>query len=503
MFYRNEVLLKDVKRYKLSYTSFASGMNTEVDENLLPHKQAKLVFNYASKNGALKTGHGFRSLTLPWEYPEYAETDYRVMQEYTNEGITNLWHYRYYNQTQNKRNHLILYTISTGQVCFWYVTGMFENSNLVPNVTFTSVPVGINYRLNGQDKLILCSATDGMYVLDQQATIQHFEDAPKLVSMCLHYERLFAITEGERIELVFSANLDPTCWDYTLDDAGFIQMIDERGSMCSVISFNDYVYVFRDYGVARVSAYGAQEEFSVSQLFVSSVKIYGGTVTSCGDRVMFLAKDGIHVFDGSSTTKLVLGIETLFEDVDNENARGLFYNGKYYLACKLNYDDGESIGCEAYSGGYVNNTLIEYDLKTGEVSLTRGVDIKNMISLEEGEISRLIACFNGEHKTKIGELTNDGKVFGTALPKVWISPYSNLGYPNKTKQIREVVLKSKYDCNIKIRTDAEEKTYAVKGSEVTQRVKTNVKGELVEISFITNGADAEISAPEIVLGITS
>ena len=129
-----------------------------------------------------------------------------------------------------------------------------------------------------------------------------------------------------------------------------------------VVSFNDYVYVFRDFGVARVSAYGDQTNFSVSQLFISSAKIYGNSVCVCGDRIMFLSRDGIMSFDGYTTQKLNLGIESLLINVTNENCSSLYYNGKYYLALKLNFDDGEQIGCESYNEGYINNAIIEVDL---------------------------------------------------------------------------------------------------------------------------------------------
>ena len=498
MFYGNKIKTKSVKKYKISYTSFASGMNTETDDNLLPHKQAKLVYNYSIKDGALKTGMGFKELTLPNEYPELGD---RVIQIYQGKDISNLWHFRYYDNLVGERRHKIMYTTTDGDLCYFDVFHYVIESFKVTNIDlFTSVPVAINYRLNGEDCMIFSSPTDPMVVFTQNHLTETYEEAPKLVSVCIHYERLFAITEGERNTLVFSANMDPTSWDYNLDNAGFIQMVDERGSMCALVSFNDYVYVFRDYGVARVSAYGSLEDFSVSQLFVSSVKIYGGTVCACEDRIMFLAKDGLHYFGGYSTTKLNLGIDSLFKDVENEFASATFHNGKYYLACRLNFDDNVQIGCEV-NDDYKNNALIEYDLKSGELNIMRGVDINKIISLDEGNVSKLVACFYGEYSNKMGELTYDGKVFGNSVKSVWTSPNSNLGYPDKLKQIKEVFIQSKYDSKILIKTDVEQKEYDVKGSNCTQRIKTNVRGEYVQISFVSENGEAEISSPELVLTV--
>ena len=189
----------------------------------------------------------------------------------------------------------------------------------------------------------------------------------------------------------------------------------------------------------------------------------------------------------------------MFEGLENENASACFHNGKYYLACKLNFPDSEVIGCE--SGSFVNNALIEYDLKSGEINVLRGVDINKMISLEEGEVSKLVACFNGSYANKMGELTHDGKIFGSNLKSVWTSPNSNLGYSGKQKCIKEIYLKSEHDCKINVKSDYEEKTYNVKGKSGTQRIKTNARGEYVQISFITENALAEISCPEVVLSV--
>ena len=69
MFYSNKVKTKATKNYKITYSSFASGMNTEVDDNLLPHKQGKVVYNYEVKNGALKTGLGLKNLRFQTLFP--------------------------------------------------------------------------------------------------------------------------------------------------------------------------------------------------------------------------------------------------------------------------------------------------------------------------------------------------------------------------------------------------------------------------------------------------
>ncbi len=502
MFYYKALLKKNVTEYKITFSSFASGMNSEIDEGILPYKYAKSCFNYRIVNGALKDGIGFEPLTLPKNMDD-PQNERQVIME-TSQKVERLWLYRDFDQEENVAEYKILY-YNRGEIRWIPLYGQSMYTFIIPSVIYnTSIPNAVNYRLDGKDYMIFSSPTDGMWRYNSNEMAQRIEDGPCIVSMCLHYERLFAIIEnGERNRLSFSANLDPTNFNVSLDEGGFIDMQDDRGRLLKVVSFNDYVYVFREFGVARVSAYGDQTSFSVSQLFASSSKIYANSVCVCGDIIMLLTRDGLYSFNGSTTSKVTLGIETLFEGIKNEQCASIYHNGKYYLALKLNFNDGEKIGCENYSGGYVNNAIIELDLKTGDISITRGIDICDMLVIDDGVICKLIACFHGEHEKDIAQMTTDGKFFDTPLKKCWVSPKSNLGYPTQVKRIKEVFVKTKSPCYVKIATENKTKIFSLKGSNITQRIKANVFGEQVEVSFISQDSDTDISCPYITMGVTS
>lgn len=500
MFYFGPKLKKNVKLAKVNFTNFESTMNTEVDEALLPYKSAKISYNFNVKNGALKNGYGFKPLCLPgWK----KDPEREIMLPGT--PIKKVWHYKYYHKEDKTNYDEILFLCENGDLytCLLVSDSPFTTC-IKEGLNFNSLPTAVNYRLNSNDTLLISSDTDGMFKYIKYDNVYKVEDAPHIESMCLHYERLFAVAGGERNRLAYSANLDPTDWKEDLSSGGFIEMQDERGALNKVISFNDYVYVFRDYGVARVSAYGDQTEFSCSQLFKSSVKLYGETVTLCGNKVLLLARNGIHSFDGYSTSKLNLGIDKLFEGVDNDNAVGLYYHNKFFLACKLNFEDGEKVGCENYAGGYKNNALIVLDLSNNDLSITRGVDICSLALIDDGSFSKVVASFNGEHSTKLGELTEDGEVFGEVLPKKWVSPKSNMGYPTKVKHIKECLIKTTSPCKICIKTDKQKKEFKVAGKPISQRVKLGIVGEQIEVGFeVTQKGETEISCPQIIVGITN
>lgn len=499
MIYDNKLLLKRSSTYKLSLSTFKYGINTETDENSLPYRYAKLSYNYSFKRGSLQTGLGFEALTFPEDYTYETEREMQFLSTPTQ--IKRVWLYPFYNNILKEKNHVFLVNYDDK---VYYAAIVAYNpffTNIESELTFTSDPNAIYYNIDGEDVMLITSAIDGMYVFHPTIPSSLDTEAPKLISMCRHYERIFGIEEGKRNKLVFSANLDPTNWDMEVD-AGYIELIDDKGGLERVLSFNDYVYIFKEYGISRLSAYGDQAEFNISSLYVSSGKIYGNSVCACGDRIMFLSRDGIYAFNGNSTTKISINIESLLQNINNENCCSAYHNGKYYLGCKLNYNDEKEIGCESYEDGYINNTLIELDLKSGEINLLRGVDLRSLCSIEYGFINKLVAAFNNEHKAKLGQLTTDGKIFGTILKKVWTSPNTNLGYPNKIKKIKSFSLISKYDCKIIVKTDKESREFDIKGKESTTTIQPNITGEMFQFTIETNSAYAEIAVPEITIGVS-
>lgn len=489
MFYRKKLLTKTSKTYKLSYTAFSAGMNSEIDENLLPHKYAIMTYNYKIKDGKLSSGHGFKPAQLPLD----GCVGERELSLGLQNNLTALHHFKDYDYENKKDLDRLIFFDQDSKKLFWaeiesvdpYVYPLFSTP-------YNSVPTMVNYRYNGNDSMLISSPDDALRVFKRGATAEEIVGGPKIISMCRHYERIFAILEGEKISLAFSANLDPTNWNFEIDEGGFIDFVDERGKLEKVVSFNDYVYVFREHGISRVTAYGDQSEFSVNHIYTSSSKIYGQSVAVCGEIIMFLANDGVYAFDGLNVKKIELGFEKYLSRRNNL-AVGAFHRGKYYVACQALFD-GDT---DEFKN---NNILIEIDASTFEVNLTKGMDINSMLALKFKNVEKLLVTFGTYNTGMIGELTDDGVVIDKDLQKIWLSPKSNLGYPNQIKIIREMRLLSKYDCEIEVITDKQRKTFVVKGKDITQRIKMNVRGELVQIAFKSNG-QADISMPELIVSV--
>ncbi len=500
MFYNKKLVTKKVNWKKLSFSSFQNGINTEHDEHLTPIHYSRRTYNFNFQNGALKTGLGVSDLNV--NHSLYNASLNKTLLQPLGVAVLKTWLFYYYDENTSRYEVTLLLYGSDKKIYFNILNANGAGFAAISGFTLEEVPNVITYKLNGKDVIIFTNKTDGMFVWNfDMVTPYKVNDAPNIMSMCVHAERLFSTVSEARSEVWFSDDLDPTNWSVSLNDAGFIQMADERGPLNKVISLNDYVYVFREYGISRIAAWGNQKDFSVTNLFFSNSKIYEKTVCACGDNIFFLAKDGIYVFDGLNATKLNLDIENLM--VPTENAHGAFHNGKYYLAMRMNFHDGLTIGSEQYDTQETqnNNVLLELNVKTGAISLLRGANIVAMTSINHTLFSKLVVCLKSQIYVRMGQLDENGSLFEVPTPKFWLSPETDLGNPIELKLLKELHVHNHQPFTFTVTTENETRSFGVPASGMgITKVKLGMKAKVFSFAFSTNQASATISNPQLVFG---
>ncbi len=447
---------------QINIESFSAGMNTSKDASLTNLSEAISVENFAFNDGALKNGIGFEDLVESLgQNTEILKRDLEMIN-----GFERVFHFYKYNQETNSREDKLLLLGSDMQL---YYINLFDESKQLKTlrgITFTSLPSAVRYRLNGEDVIILSSETDNMVVWDGVNEPYIVLDAPKISSMTIHYERLFATVDGEKNAVWFSDDLDPTNWSLSLDEAGFIELIDERGALLKVVSFLDYVYIFREYGISRLTAYADQQTFAVSNLFVSSGKIYSNSVCVCGDRILFLAEDGLYSFDGVSTHKILENISNNLTR-DNSSACACYHNGYYHLACNFAFHDEneESSGLNAV-------VTIEIDgMKLANIS--RGVKIKYLCTIENIGVVAL-AFDETKNAFLLTKLCKNASFFGKPLEKVWISPTTKLGFGQTKKTLRKIYIETTGEVSLFVYCDEKPKVFSFKGKNAPQAKRVNL-----------------------------
>lgn len=493
-------------RITATLTNFSGGINTNADEHTLPFKTAKMAYNFKFDSGALTDGLSINNATLPNANYGTSDDEAEMVNLKLPTGFyaAKGYHYTFCDPANNfQRSDKIVMVNTAKLIKHWTINNSLSGAvDTTPRTVLADIPFdALNYRLNGEDVMIFTYKNKPMQVYNAGAEtlLTTIDNAPNIISMCVHYERLFAVVASNRDAIYFSQELDPTSWDINLNGAGFIEMVDERGQLTKVLSFNGYVYIFREFGIARLTAYADQTSFSLNQLFTSSGRIYEDTITICGNRIMFLASDGLYSFDGVSATKLTMGIESLL--INGESAVGGYYQGKYYLACRLNYNDGRKVIAEKASA-HVNNSIIEIDLKTGNLSIYRGMDIGSFINVKSSDYYAMLCIFANYTKTKIGMIADRGGMMITyKSPKSWQTPYTNFGYAGREKILREIKIRSEHPATVTISSERETKVINLKASLKPQKIKLAVKGEIFKVEFATEEALAHISNPIFTLDV--
>lgn len=424
--------------------NFTGNLDMRFDEAVLGEGTASAISNFDVTSGALTDGYGLATdLTLPV---------FRAMA---------VWEFTRYDADLSAYLTCRMFCSALGEIYYNYG----DEWVLLEGIAFTSAPSAVVYRLYGDDCVLMTSATDGMYVWDGVNAPRKIEDSPLITSMAMHYERMFATTAGEMNTVYFSDDLDPTNWDVNdLSEGGFIQMMDERGKMLKVVDFLNYVYVFREFGISRITAYAAQSEFSAINLYVAGGRIYGGSVCPCGDVIMFLGSDGLHLFDGYSVSARLKSVK--FKP--SFDACSVYADGKYYLAAVM-------------GSGATNDTLVVYDIKN------------NTFTTSKVGIARLCKCgdcvYAVTYDGRIGLVDKCGAVFGVSLEKIWESGEMDFGSPTK-KTIAEVSVRTATPITFSVEYDGNSKEFVLGAGNV--RIKPMIAAKTVKFGIKADGTGTNI-----------
>ncbi len=347
MFYKKTLQVKKGVEKEFEFDMFAINQNLEDDQTQLKVGAPRKVYNFISADGTLKNGYGFNQLSMP-ESEDDIENE-TILSIRGNE-VKNIWKHKSYDRAEDKNNYNIFYFNNDGNVCFNSLFQPRPTVNFKPT-NFVDTPFVCYYRKDWQDAMLLSGDVKGendniekqvMLLTENHSYV--CENAPKIISCCSHYGKLFAITASARGTLIYNEDNDVLAWsDEKTKDLDFS---DPRGDLNRIISFNDYIYLFRDFGITRISEYGKDGLFEICHIYQSDSFIYPNTIAETGDNVYFLEGGKLKVFNGSSIKNVELDGLSVLQGCDNRYAYGECFEGKYYLACRGKFDDDKIIGCE-------------------------------------------------------------------------------------------------------------------------------------------------------------
>lgn len=373
---------------KMTINNFAGGIAQNLSDNISSFSRCKECANVDFSSGAIEARCGFWAKIGGKEAVEGLFDNLPIADSGLCGGRVIL--YKKVNYESGKHENKLLIE-DLGHNIYYLDLPIDEGSKFIPlGVKFNDRVEAVVYNLNGEDTLIMVSPKDNMVVWDGVNPPETIVDAPQIISMAIHYERLFAVSATDPYALYFSDDLDPTNWSISVSDAGFIKMQDERGKLKKVISFNDYLYVFRERGISRVYANTVmQTSFYVNHLFTAGGTIYDKTITLCGNKVFFAASSGFYSFDGSSCTKR---LENLFPIIsDFSDAEAVYHNGKYYLLCSVDLNKIKKFYPDATMDEQdCNNAIIEINTEDYSCVIYTGLGAVSVCEVDDGESLSLL-----------------------------------------------------------------------------------------------------------------
>ena len=459
---RSKINFPNEKISKFSLNTFKNKQNYIIDESLLDLSKPKFSFNYDMVDGTLKKGLGVKKFLNNNSFPQ---------------GVVplKLYYYKHYNRVEFIGDDRIVAYCSDGYLYLLNLSKIEDGFTLIRGLSFDSAPKIVSYNYYNDDSLIISAGTKNYLYNDKEIT--EIIGAPLIRSMCIHHERLFIVSESDLGRTIwFSDDYNPTNWVIELDQAGYIEFADERGDVLKVVEFLDYVYIFRRYGIVRLSAGGDQTEFSLQNLNVNCGKIYGESVTVCGDVIIFMSSTGLYKFNGIDAVNILPSYDKHFESVNNENAEGVFYSGNLILKLKGEFDK------------IYKEVLLVYNLEKDSSYFISGLEVENFC-LSTGEDYSLYTICDGE----IVKFDNSGCKFNSPLLKVWESVKYSFNLPTTTKILKKIVVDSDERIVVIINADGKRHIYETRGEN--GEINLNVKAINFTFEIISKTFNPKISKP--------
>lgn len=449
------------------------GLVYSLDERLLGAEYSPNAYNFTFRNGVLKSDLGI----------EYAAgyNKNSALQRYVFDSIAPYQKIKdafiYHRRKNGEYDDKVVVQTSDG--VFLY-TSIFKNEGWteIDGLNSKKDVSVVSYNYNGEDILLISNAELGLMIFDGES-VSKVDNSLGFSSVTVHFERVFGVANGKENQVWFSSVLDPTNWTVSDENAGYITFQDECGNVEKIVSFLGYLYIFREHGIFRLTAYGDQSEFSLKKVFTDTGRIYKNTIALCGNKIMFYTDEGIFAFDGYSVTRLNLEVPSITLPTA---VSGAYMENKYYLCCKIDLED-------YYDQVMTNNCILEYDLKEKSLSILAPYDAVKIVPMQVHHATDLLVVSTRNKTDYLGMITERGRIFDENSTKFYRSPYNDMG-TDRLKIVREMIVNTRYPLTVTVKYDDQERSFDFRGSQMPQKVFVDRCGQkigfVVKSTYINN-----------------
>lgn len=443
---------------------------------------ADRFYNYLP-TGILNASSGVKTATFPKNMENLTEKELKLSANNITKVEGLAYFKQYFPKSQTTTHRLLVYADDKKVYINQMLDDMYDVFWLY-ELTFDTPPITLAFKKDDSDAIILASKSE-MKIWKTGFSPYTISDVPVITSMCMNEGVLFCTINEPAFKIWYATDLDAENIGNINKNSGYISLEDDLGYARKVITYDENVYVFRDYGISKITY--VKNEIVVSQVYSSNTKIFTNTVSICGNNVLFLTKEGVYTFNGVKVNKVDIYIKDLFV-FNNDAAVASSLGNKYYLALRLDFKDENPVLCETTT--YVNNALIILDTTNFSFEILRGVDVKSMLPIKTELFEKMLLTFNSAYIDKIGEITDVSACFDLPLPKLWCS--GNFLNNANTKLITKLSVVADKDVKFKLKYDNKEITFTTYQEGLNQFIfKVCCKQVKLEISSVEPKAKVE------------
>lgn len=472
MYYEKKYSLRKPERKKFTLSNFV-GYDENKKSRTLPCDYVDCVFNYGFKNNKLVNSYGVSKFKKGgYEFPPLPEVKGRHGVFCTTMIVDDLPRF----------TALISYA---GEVAFC-VQGDKEWRTMKTNKSMAHTQ-GTIYYVNNEPCLFL-AGDDGVEWFANN--IFYAAMGEPVLDLCVHYERLFLVVKGIHNSVWFSQAGNPMVWEHEIDKGGYINFDGTVGEVNVIRSFNNYLYVFCDYGIYRLTAYGDQTQFNLKKIYTSSGRIYAKSVTVCGEYIAFAGDEGIFLFDGYEVSRYTTKVNHLLSE-GYDDIYACYSRNKYIIS----FTNEKTTDYGLYNEKRANNMLLIFDIFDKSVNVMRGVSLKYLCAVNEKTCCKVVAI--SDDCDTFVELDDSGLYLGEPMLKYWESGEIDFGRPADVKLLKSVEYSAKNEYYLGIICNGERQEFLLSPNE--KKKSLYIKAKEFKFYIRSDNPVDEILPPTLVV----
>ena len=482
MYYNRAVRMPKPSRMRVSLSAF-SGIDADKCVRTLPCDWTDTCYNFGFRNGKLVAGTGIAPLQ---------PVDPVTRQPYPIPTMP---------PTKATRN---LFVARNANASSGYTTLVVSDKNgleILPatkgaNWQHVSCPhpvkQAISYLHEDKDLLLMSGDFDGILIWDGDK-VTEVASALRVLSLCVHEERVFAVVQDKRNEVWFSSAFDPYNWNVSAQEGGYIAFDGTLGSVRVVKSLGEYLYIFCDYGIYRLSVYADQSQFVLKKVYHSCDRIYAASIVDCKDTVAFASAQGVHLFDGYRVSRLAVRLGDIMPPA-SEDISGVYADECYYLSIADNRVGYPYVSLDGAQGKYA---LLTVDLRTKQMSLARAGRLRSLQPM----VTPLQSCAVGlsDDTESVVTLDQSGNCLGRPPARLWRVNNIDFGKNMQEKVIRNIEYSTTATYVFGVVADGVVREFVLPPNR--HQVQIQIKARVFDFYIRSDASDVEIDAPVLTVDV--